>query len=103
MYFITCIAERVLSLQVTITSDPPTDNNTLCINGAVLLTCHVSDAAQPAYKWFTTKSTIPDDGSGNIKVIATDDLVQYYCDVIDVATNRSGQGNITIYGKGMLF
>lgn len=92
-----------MSLQVVITSDPPIDNNTLCTNEAVLLTCHVSGAAQLAYKWFTTKSTIPNDGSGSIKVVATGDLVQYFCQVTDIATNRSGQGNITIYGKGMIF
>ena len=87
---------------MVITSDPPIDNNTLCVNEVVLLTCHASDAYQPNYKWSSTKSPIKDDSSSNIKVIATDDPVQYYCHVID-ATNRSGQGNITIYGKGTLF
>ena len=88
---------------MVITSDPPIDNNTLCVNETVLLTCHASDAYRPTYKWFSTKAPVKDDGNSNIKVIATDDVVQYYCHVIDVATNKSGQGNITIYGKGMLF
>lgn len=86
------------SLQVTITSDPP--DNTLCVNETVSLTCQVSNAAQPTYKWSSTKFNISDH-SNSIKVIATDVPVQYYCNVFDASTNESGEAGITIYGKGI--
>lgn len=89
------------SLQVIIKSDPPINNNTPCVNETVLLTCQVSDAIQPTYKWFTRKLIISNISS--IKIIATDDPTQYYCRGFDVANKRSGESNITIYGKGSYF
>ena len=81
---------------MTVLSDPPV---TFCINETVFLTCQVFNVTQPVYKWFSTKTNISDYGS-TLKVIATDDLIEYYCNVLDNATNRSGQGEIGIFSKG---
>ena len=61
VFYITYIAQSGNNtLQVIITSDPPVNDNTLCVNETVLLTCQVSDAAQPTYKWSSPELNISD-------------------------------------------
>ena len=98
------VAQSAKRLNVSIISDPLI-HDILCVNETVLLTCQVFDATQPIYNWTSSGSTAKISVSSHDKslgVTATNDHIQYYCHVFDVATNRTGEDSTIIFSNSML-
>ena len=88
-------------LNVTITSNPP-NNNQFCKNEEIMLLCQANDVTKPVYEWSTSKTNLSDQTS-SITVNAPPMSLEYFCNVKDLASERVGQASIVIVGDGKTY
>ena len=87
-----------MSLPVRIASNAT--DKIVCYNQSVELTCHVDDIDVIEYKWTSTKLKQPKKTT-SIIVIATDELVEYTCQVIG-DNGKNGKSSVTVSSNGEL-